>query len=397
MPRSIVVGALAALVVLPAAAHAGPGPSVTMGPGFVYSPNPLLITAGETVRFVNDEDPMSGVPHSATSFEGVFDSGQVPPNDSTPADTSPDPGRYEFYCTVHGASQMNGRLDVSETNIADPPELDARPGVGNLSAASYVIGAPASEVSSGLTLTDNGQIASGEVKITTGFDPAGDELQFTNQNGITGTYDSGTGVLTLTGATTDGAYESALQSVRFRTSAGTGTRRVVFEVTDNAGAVSPPDFRNVNATVQQQPQQQGGGGGGGGAPPPPQQAPPLPGPLPNQLPRLQPAPRLQSVNTFTVDRRGRVRISFRTNPAIAGSFRLLAPAGARAAQRRAPRVYARASFASSGRRGIVTRRVTLSRFARAALRRSRTGRIRARLVLTQAGHLAATKTITLRR
>ena len=52
---------------------------------------------------------------------------------------------------------------------------------------------------SSLTLSDadNTTLAGATVSITSGFF-AGDTLNFTNQNGISGSYDSGTGVLTLT-------------------------------------------------------------------------------------------------------------------------------------------------------------------------------------------------------
>ena len=56
---------------------------------------------------------------------------------------------------------------------------------------------------------------------STWFDRAGnfhsgeDSLSFTNQNGITGTYNSGTGVLTLTGTTTVANYQTALRSVTY--------------------------------------------------------------------------------------------------------------------------------------------------------------------------------------
>ena len=45
---------------------------------------------------------------------------------------------------------------------------------------------------------------------------AGDELVFTNQSGISGSYNAGTGVLTLTGTATVANYQAALRSIQFR-------------------------------------------------------------------------------------------------------------------------------------------------------------------------------------
>ena len=45
---------------------------------------------------------------------------------------------------------------------------------------------------------------------------AGDEFVFVDQSGITGTYNSGTGVLTLTGTASVSDYQAALRSVEFR-------------------------------------------------------------------------------------------------------------------------------------------------------------------------------------
>ena len=44
---------------------------------------------------------------------------------------------------------------------------------------------------------------------------AGDTLKFTNQNGIIGSYDSGTGVLTLSGSASVANYQTALRSITF--------------------------------------------------------------------------------------------------------------------------------------------------------------------------------------
>jgi hypothetical protein len=80
------------------------------------------------------------------------------------------------------------------------------------------------------------RLAGATVRIRSGF-TSGDTLSVTSQRGITGTYDSGTGVLTLTGNATTSDYQAALESVRLTKASG-GTRTLEFQVTDAQGAAS---------------------------------------------------------------------------------------------------------------------------------------------------------------
>ena len=87
-------------------------------------------------------------------------------------------------------------------------------------------GAPATYVSSGapvaiapeLTLSSgNGESIDGATVAITGGLLTNDQLEFVNQNGITGTYSSG--VLTLSGVASVGEYQQALDSVTFSSTA----------------------------------------------------------------------------------------------------------------------------------------------------------------------------------
>src|SRR5439155_799933 len=91
-------------------------------------------------------------------------------------------------------------------------------------------GAPVA-VDVGVTVTDAGSttLASATVSITGDFQSAEDVLAFTNQNGITGSYNAGTGVLTLSGTATLADYQTALQSITYAdtsASPSTATRTV---------------------------------------------------------------------------------------------------------------------------------------------------------------------------
>ncbi len=88
------------------------------------------------------------------------------------------------------------------------------------------------------------------MKISAGFQ-FGDTLHFTSGAGINGTYNSATGVLTLTGAASLALYRAALRSITFSnatndepTAGGTApTREISFEVDDGRPS------NNVSATM----------------------------------------------------------------------------------------------------------------------------------------------------
>ncbi|MEH2328405.1 cadherin-like domain-containing protein, partial [Nostoc sp.] len=108
-------------------------------------------------------------------------------------------------------------------------------------------------IDSGITISDvdSANLASATVSITSGFTSAEDILAFTNQNGIIGSYNSSTGVLTLTGSSTVANYQTALRSITYTNSSdnpSTTPRTVSFLVNDGT-ANSTAVTRNINITV----------------------------------------------------------------------------------------------------------------------------------------------------
>jgi cytochrome oxidase assembly protein ShyY1 len=106
--------------------------------------------------------------------------------------------------------------------------------VGN---TTYTEDNPPVAVDNGLTVADvdNTNLASATVSITGNFQTGQDVLTFSNQNGITGVYNSGTGVLTLTGSSTIANYQIALRSVTYNNSSqnpNTSNRTVSFVASD---------------------------------------------------------------------------------------------------------------------------------------------------------------------
>lgn len=127
---------------------------------------------------------------------------------------------------------------------AGPPVL------GNIepSTLQYYAGTPAVPVTSSLTVSspDTTTLAGATVTISSGLAASEDSLNFTSQNGITGSYSPITGVLTLSGNASPADYQAALQSVTYSdsngTSATTGTRTISFQVNDG---LAPSNLSNV--------------------------------------------------------------------------------------------------------------------------------------------------------
>jgi outer membrane protein OmpA-like peptidoglycan-associated protein len=99
-------------------------------------------------------------------------------------------------------------------------------------SASYTAFGAAVAVDPSLTISSPADLSGATVSIGAGFVAAEDRLAFTNQNGITGAYDTTKGILTLTGTATAAQYEAALRSVTYSNIAAptpnTTAREVVF-------------------------------------------------------------------------------------------------------------------------------------------------------------------------
>ncbi|MDB5599540.1 MAG: outer rane adhesin like protein, partial [Xanthobacteraceae bacterium] len=90
-----------------------------------------------------------------------------------------------------------------------------------------------------LSDVDSTVITGATIAITSGRDN-GDVLQFVNQNGITGSFNAGTGVLTLTGNASVATYETAMKTVRFASTSGdSGPRTVTWRATDGLDNSGP--------------------------------------------------------------------------------------------------------------------------------------------------------------
>jgi VCBS repeat-containing protein len=172
----------------------------------------------------------------------------------TQGQTATDTFTYEVSDGFHTSNTATVTVTINGVN--DPPVLSNI----ETAAASYRAQDPAIPVTSTLTISDDDDstISGATAAITSGFSSAAsDRLQFTNANGITGSYNSSTGVLTLSGNASLPNYQAALRSVTFSSqdgSASPATRMVSFTVADSVGASSTTQAsRNINVAEANQP------------------------------------------------------------------------------------------------------------------------------------------------
>lgn len=202
---------------------------------------------GSTFRTGEDELSVSAIAGITSNFDS-----------STGVLTLSGPGSLADYQTIlrsltytnllgAGANTTGRTLSIK---VYDG-ESDSNAGVINLSlfaANNPPVLAPATTaetytgvnlaINPGVTVTDDGTtISSATVIFTNGFVPGEDKLLFTNQNGITGSFNDTTAVLSLSGGTTLANYQAALRSVQYSNVATVrtaGVRSISFVVTDGA-------------------------------------------------------------------------------------------------------------------------------------------------------------------
>jgi hypothetical protein len=138
--------------------------------------------------------------------------------------------------------------DTDTVNITVTAANDAPVVTTSGGNTSYNENAAATAIDTGLTVTDvdSANLAGATVAITSGFVAAQDTLGFTNQNGISGNYNSGTGVLTLTGSSSVANYQTALRSVTYANSSDnpTASRTVTF-IADDGTSTSAPATKGI--------------------------------------------------------------------------------------------------------------------------------------------------------
>ena len=114
---------------------------------------------------------------------------------------------------------------------------------------TYSIGDAATNVTTTLTASQNAGInfQSATVSISSNFQSGKDVLSFENANGITGSWDASSGILTLSGTKSIANYQSALRSVKYLNTDATSTnlvRTISYRVYDGS-IYSNTSSRNI--------------------------------------------------------------------------------------------------------------------------------------------------------
>jgi len=200
---------------------------------------------GDSLNFANQHG-ISGSYNAATgiltltgmatlaNYQAALDSITYSSSLADPSKGGTDAARTVTFSTNDGLNSSKS-LAASLTLAATPA-----PSLSGAGDPAYQLGGAAVAIAHGLAVSDAGSstLASATVTITGGF-VAGDALGFANQNGITGSYNAATGVLTLTGTASVAAYQTALESVTYFSAAADPTqagaaRTVNFSVSDGS-------------------------------------------------------------------------------------------------------------------------------------------------------------------
>jgi subtilisin-like proprotein convertase family protein len=187
-----------------------------------------------------DEDPLTivGVDSPFNGTASIDDNDT--PND--PADDSitytPDANYSGSDSFTYTIGDGKGETDSATVALTVNAVNDA-PVLANIEsgALTYTENDGPKAITSALTLADvdNTNLSGATVQITGNYQSSQDVLAFTDQNGISGSWDATTGTLTLTGSASLANYQSALRSVTYENMSedpSTLARTVSFKVDD---------------------------------------------------------------------------------------------------------------------------------------------------------------------
>ncbi|MDF2866948.1 MAG: Hemolysin-type calcium-binding region, partial [Gammaproteobacteria bacterium] len=160
---------------------------------------------------------------------------------------NPNTGARTISITVNdGVEDSNTvSLGLSVVAVNDVPIITTSSG-----SVSFTEKGAAIVIDSGLTVSDvdNAQLTRASIAITVGYVLGEDKLLFTAQNGISGSFNVSSGLLTLTGGSSVANYQAALRSVTYINTSdhpNTQARTISFIVNDGQ-ADSPAANRSIN-------------------------------------------------------------------------------------------------------------------------------------------------------
>lgn len=271
--RSVVLTAVndlpMATTTVGAAAFTENGAPVAVDGGVTVSDVDSTMLAGATVRlsvnYVMGEDTLAfvnqlGITGSFVSGTGVLTltgtatlaDYQTALRSITYSNASDNPSTasrtIEFVVNDGTGDSSGATRSLTVTAINDPPSVVASGG-----SVAYTENSAGIVVDGGLSVSDvdSGTLTGATIRISVNFVSGQDTLVFVNQSGITGSYDAGTGILTLSGAASVASYQTALRSITYSNTSDnptTAARTVEFIVNDGADS-SAASVRTVSITA----------------------------------------------------------------------------------------------------------------------------------------------------
>ena len=153
----------------------------------------------------------------------------------------------------------NGNIDGGESYIIfGSADFGPTPPVSSdfeTAALSYIENGGAQNITAALTLSDvdDTDLESAVISISAGFDAANDSLVFADQNGITGVYNAGTGVLTLSGTSSLANYQTALRSITYQNTFTTEstTQRTISIIVNDGDDDSAAVTRDIDFVIDE--------------------------------------------------------------------------------------------------------------------------------------------------
>jgi hypothetical protein len=157
-------------------------------------------------------------------------------------------GAYRASASLGASATWKAGMNAYKIDVA-PPTLTASSG-----ALAYTENGSAVAVDGALVAadTDSPVLTGATASITGNFQVGADVLAFTSQNGISGSFNAATGVLTMTGRANAAAYQAALRTVTYANTSeapSTAPRTVSFQVTDGGSNASTVATRTIEVTA----------------------------------------------------------------------------------------------------------------------------------------------------
>ncbi len=225
--------------------------TVSISAGYLEGQDTLAFT--NTATITGNFDATSGVltlsgPGTVAAYQAALQSVTFSTAASSPSGTRTVSFQVDDGQAVNHASNVVSR-PITVTHQA--PVVTTTAG-----STAYTQDDPPVAVDPGVAVASPSgvDLVSGEVELTAGFEP-GDVLGFTNTGALTGSYDSTTGVLTVSGTGTAAQYQAFFRSVTYTsgTNASPGTSRTVGFMVSDSVASSGLATKDVTITLHSAP------------------------------------------------------------------------------------------------------------------------------------------------